>query len=215
MSRPESSASNGASELQIHAERLQARLDSLEDENKRLFMRAEGAENLATELNNRILSLTEERDKATARVTELENAARATERTLGERDSTIESLQRAAQQNALDIEKTKAEGEARVRDVQSKLDDKEALVTQLKELMDAKDGEQNENAAALAAKDAEIALLEARVQKAYQELEEERKELTAQVDELRRAGQVRMCTDSILQHFSQLFRKRSLCTRNV
>lgn len=175
----------------LQVERLQARLDSLEDENKRLFLRADGAENLATSLNNRIASLTEERDKSAGRVVELEASARTSERSIGERDSTIESLHRAAQQSTLDIEKAKSDGEARVRDVQSKLDDKEALVAQLKELIDAKDGEQSENAAALAAKNAEIALLEARVQKAYQDLEEERKDLTAQVDELRRAGQVR------------------------
>ena len=74
--------------------------------------------------------------------------------------------------------------------MQSRLEDREALVAQLKEAVAAREGEQSENADLLKAKNGEIALLEARVQKAYGDLEEERRELGGQVDELRRAGQV-------------------------
>ncbi|KAL7281479.1 hypothetical protein ACG7TL_004794 [Trametes sanguinea] len=187
--RPESRTSSGSThlvELQSQVERLQARLDAAEDENRRLQARADGAER---EASQRIESLVAERDQHATRVSELEAAARTAERALSERDATIEALQRAAEQASKDVEKTRAEGEARFRDVQSKLEDRDALVAQLKEAIEAREGEQSENAAVLKAKNAEIALLEARVEKAYAELEEERRELGGQVDELRRAGQ--------------------------
>ncbi|KAI0663349.1 hypothetical protein C8Q70DRAFT_1042120 [Cubamyces menziesii] len=187
--RPESRTSSGSThlaDLQSQVERLQARLDAAEDENQRLRTRAEGAER---EASQRIETLVSERDQHAARISELEAAARTAERTISERDTMIETLQRAAEQASKDVEKARAEGEARLRDVQSKLDDRDALVAQLKEAVEAREGEQSESAAVLKAKNAEIALLEARVEKAYAELEEERRELGGQVDELRRAGQ--------------------------
>lgn len=194
VARPPSSASvlsNGMdSQVQLQNERLQARLDSLEDENKRLHSSFVTAEASISSLTSRLDALKQERELGASRITELEASLRTAERSLNERESTIESLQRAAEQSTLDIEKARSEGEARVRDIQSKLDDKESLVVQLKELIDAKEGLQSENDAVIAAKNAEIAVLEARVQKAYAELEEERRELGSQVDELRKAGQV-------------------------
>ncbi|THG99933.1 hypothetical protein EW026_g2495 [Hermanssonia centrifuga] len=170
-------------------ERLQARLDALEDENRRLMTDASNAEGSLSSLSGRLDSLTREQDTAAARITDLEFSLRTAERTVGERDSTIESLERSVQQSVLDVEKVRSEGEARARDIQSKLDDKEALVIQLKEIVEAKEGLESENDAVLSVKNTEISLLESRVQKAYIELEEERRELGAQVDELRKAGQ--------------------------
>ena len=197
--RPDSrvSAAESAAAFELHAqiERLQARLDAAENENDRL--RAQGeqlqtkADGSEREASARIEALVAERDQHAARVHELEGAARTAERALSERDVQLEALQRVADDAARAAEKAKGDGEARLRDVQSKLDDKEALVAQLKEAVAAREGEQSENADLLKAKNGEIALLEARVQKAYAELEEERRELGSQVDELRRAGQVR------------------------
>ncbi|KAH9937733.1 hypothetical protein B0H21DRAFT_758089 [Amylocystis lapponica] len=166
MSGKHSMLSNGTSELQGRLDRLQAQVDSLEGENRRLRAK----QNLS-------------------RITELEASARTADRSLNERETTIEALERAAQQTAMDIDKIKNDADARVRDIQSKLDDKEALVANMKEVVEAKEGLQTENDTVLKAKNAEIALLEARVQKAYLELEEERRELGGQVDELRKAGQ--------------------------
>lgn len=176
-------------QLQLLNDKLQARLDALEDENKRLLASLTTAEASASSLDSRLNAIKQEREQSSSRVTELEASLRASERALNEKESQLESLQRHLEQSARDIEKAKGDGEARIRDLQSKLDDKEALVSQLKELIDAKEGQQSENDAVLAAKNAEIAVLEARVQKAYAELEEERRELGGQVDELRKAGQ--------------------------
>ncbi|KAI0793269.1 hypothetical protein C8Q75DRAFT_749538 [Abortiporus biennis] len=189
-SRPPSATSltsfSQSMELQSQIDKLQAKVDGLEQENTRLRSSAENTEKTAS---SRLDNLVEERDKATSRITELEASLRAAERSLNDRDNTIEGLERAVQEASKDIEKTKSDGEARVRDTQSKLDDKEALVNQLKALVEAKEGEQSQNDAAIAAKNAEIEVLGARVQKAYTELEEERRELGGHVDELRKAGQ--------------------------
>lgn len=208
-SRPSSSASSYP-ELQLQNERLQARLDALEDENRRLMTDASNAEGSLSSLSGRLDSLTREQDTAAARITDLEFSLRTAERTVGERDSTIESLERSVQQSVLDVEKVRSEGEARARDIQSKLDDKEALVIQLKEIVEAKEGLESENDAVLSVKNTEISLLESRVQKAYIELEEERRELGAQVDELRKAGQV--CVSCILL-FS--IKTRLCCARKL
>ncbi|OCH93135.1 hypothetical protein OBBRIDRAFT_802140 [Obba rivulosa] len=188
-SRPSSAASTTSSnmaELQGHIDKLQARLDSLQDDNARLQQAATQAE---SEVSSRMDKLLDEQKQSASRITDLEVSLRIAERALSERDGTIESLQRSVQQSMLDIEKTKGDGEARARDLQSQLDDKDALIAQLKQLIEAKEGLQSENDAVLRAKDAEISVLQARVQKAYVELEEERRELGGQVDELRKAGQ--------------------------
>ena len=65
------------------------------------------------------------------------------------------------------------DGEARLRDAQGLLEDNEVLVAQMKEVVETREDEQSENAAQLKARDAEIAMLEARVQKVSEELEEE------------------------------------------
>lgn len=175
-------------ELQNEIERLKARLDSAEDENQRLRTSTEASQSTSVKLE----SLTEERNKAQARVTELESSVRSSERLVKEREATIESLERSVKQANAEVEKVRGEGEAKLRDAQSKLEDQEALTAQLKQLVDTQEGEQNKNDALLEAKNAEITLLQARVDKAYAELEEERKELGSQVDELRKAGQVNL-----------------------
>ncbi|RDX54967.1 hypothetical protein OH76DRAFT_1397294 [Lentinus brumalis] len=188
--RPESRVSTADSahvlELQSQVERLQARLEASEDENKRLRARADGAER---EASSRIEALVAERDQNAARITELETAARTAERALTERTSQMEALQRAAEQAKNELEKVRSEGETKLRDVQNKLEDKESLLTQLKEALNERDGEQSNSDAQLKAKNAEIALLESRVKTVSTELAEERKNLNEQIDELRRAGQ--------------------------
>ncbi|KAL6305023.1 hypothetical protein BKA93DRAFT_731910 [Sparassis latifolia] len=192
VSRPESSASvtsSAAVEFQTQIERMQTQLETLEGHNQRLRTATSVHEREAQEAAERMQKLLSDHKQDSARIIDLEASVRTNERLLGERDSAIEALERAAQQTAMDIDKIKSEAEARLRDVQSKLDDKEALVNHLKESIEFKEGRETENDAVLRAKDAEIALLGARVEKAYLELEDERRELGGQVDELRKAGQ--------------------------
>ena len=135
-------------------------------------------------------SLTKERDEFSIRVSTLEAAAKTQERTLAERESKIESLERAVKESTLDLTQLKTDSENRQKELQSKLQDNEAMLKSLKEVITAKEGQESESGAVLAAKDKEIALLESRVEKTSKEWEEERTDLQRQVQELRLAGQV-------------------------
>ncbi|KAI0054971.1 hypothetical protein BV25DRAFT_1816286 [Artomyces pyxidatus] len=168
---------------------LKARADALEAENEELKVLVSGLKGEELEAGRRSDSLREDRDRALARVADLESSVKTAERSLHERELKIEAMERAVANSAADVEKVRSEGEARVRDMQSRLDDTEALLKNLKEVIAQKEGVVNENTSVLNAKDAEIGLLEARVKKAYAELEDERRELGGQVDALRQAGQ--------------------------
>lgn len=169
---------------------LHDRVGELEAENQRLNILISGLQGEELEHGRRTNSMREDRDQALARVAELEASVKSVERNLHDRDLKIEVLERSLSNASTDTDKARAEGETRVRDLQSLLDDKEALLSSLKESLALKEGAESETHTLIIAKDAEINLLEARVKKAYVELEEERRELGGQVDALRHAGQV-------------------------
>ena len=135
-------------------------------------------------------ALEKDRDAALATVAETEKELRVVERKLSERDSKVESLERSNLQTVVELERFKSESEARLNDTQAKLDTSEALVRSLKEAIEAKEGAEYESNTLLKAKNAEISLLEARLERVSTELDAERKELGLQIDELRQAGQV-------------------------
>ena len=124
------------------------------------------------------------------RISTLEVSAKTQERTLAERESKIESLERAVKESTLDLTQLKTDSENRQKELQSKLEDNEQMLKNLKEVLTAKEGQETESGAVLAAKDKEIVLLESRVEKTSKEWEEERTDLQRQVQELRLAGQV-------------------------
>jgi CAP-Gly domain-containing linker protein 1 len=169
---------------------LQDRVGELEAENQRLNILISGLQGEELEHGRRTNSMREDRDQALARVAELEASVKSVERNLHDRDLKIEVLERSLSNASTDTDKARAEGETRLRDLQSLLDDKEALLSSLKESLALKEGAESETHGLIIAKDAEINLLEARVKKAYTELEEERRDLGGQVDALRHAGQV-------------------------
>jgi chromosome segregation ATPase len=172
---------------------LDDRVAELEAENQRLNILISGLQGEELEHGRRTNSMREDRDQALARVAELEVSVKSVERNLHDRDLKIEVLERTLSNASADTDKARAEGETRVRDLQSLLDDKDTLLSSLKESLALKEGAETETHGLIIAKDAEIYLLEARVKKAYGELEDERRELGSQVDALRHAGQVRLC----------------------
>ena len=166
------------------------RVAELEAENQRLNILMSGLQGEELEHSRRTNSMREDRDQALSRVAELEASVKSVERNLHDRDLKIEVLERSLSNASTDTEKARADGETRLRDLQSLLDDKEALLGSLKESLALKEGAETETHTLITAKDAEINLLEARVKKAYTDIEEERRELWGQVDALRHAGQV-------------------------
>jgi CAP-Gly domain-containing linker protein 1 len=169
---------------------LHGRVAELEAENQRLNILISGLQGEELEHGRRTNNMREDRDQALARVAELEASVKSVERNLHDRDVKIEVLERSLSNASADTDKARAEGDVRVRDLQSVLDDKDALLSSLKESLALKEGAETETHTLITAKDAEINLLEARVKKAYAEIEEERRELWGQVDALRHAGQV-------------------------
>ena len=147
-------------------------------------------------------SLTKERDELSTRVFALETTAKTQERTLAERESKIESLERAVKESTLDLTQLKVDSENRQKELQSKLEDNEEMLKNIKEVLTAKEGQETESGAVLAAKDKEIGLLENRVEKISKEWEEERTELQRQVQELRLAGQVNRFSPSAPNNFA-------------
>ena len=165
---------------------LNASLESLQKENLSLretitSLRANDEKHHATE---------RERDTALSSLAEMEKEVRGLERRLNEKDSRFEALERSHLQTAAELERSRTESEARLNDLQAKLQTGEALVKSLKQAIEVKEGAEHESGALLKAKNAEIALLEGRLEKVSTELDIERKELGAQIEELRQAGQV-------------------------
>jgi len=168
---------------------LHGKIYEIESENTKLKTLA-GKIQLAVSDNHQVESLSLEKERSAARIIELEAQLKTTERALDERTAKIESLEHALSNSTIDLNKSRNDGESRIQGLQSRLVDQETLVWNLKEAIELKENAENESNSELRAKDAEIASLGARVQKAYSELEGERRDLGAQVDELRQAGQV-------------------------
>lgn len=191
-SRPSSVASlrSAFPDNDVQKDGLHSRLESLERENASLRDAADAARaDVAL-----VQALESERDAALASVSSTENQLRALERKFTERESKIESLERAALKTTSELERIKNENEARIADLQAKLDTSESLVKSLKEAIAVKEGVEHDRDALLKAKNDEIGLLEGRLEKVSGELEADRKELNAQIDELRQAGQVSHAT---------------------
>lgn len=191
--RPDSSSSLRSTpvhELLDDVSRLQSRLDALEFENQQLRESQSQPPPEPVDNSADLMALQVERDEMQSRVVALESSLKTQERSLDERETKIQGLERSMKETVLDISKIKSDNENRIRDIQARLDDSESLNKNLKELLEAKEGQENANDAVLTSKSAEVSVLEGRVEKVYKELEEERRELGSQVDELRKAGQV-------------------------
>jgi CAP-Gly domain-containing linker protein 1 len=174
----------------IELEELRLKVLNLESQNKDLresLLAVKVDDNSET-----VEKLERELETSTKKLSELEDKLRGNERTLIERQTRIDSLDRAVADAQEETKRAKAEGESRVKDVQAKLDESEVLVTSLKKVIDDKSEAADENSAQLQAKSAEIEVLQGKVARLSADLESERKELTSQVDDLRQAGQVRI-----------------------
>jgi len=220
LSRPPSTTSvqsaTHTAETQTQMECLQSRVASLEYENQRL--RDAANDTKADELqaaSGRIESLQATNEEFMTRISELETHVKTSERSLNERNSKVESLERTVQQTLADLDRQRNESETRLKELLAKLEDSDAMVKNLKEAIEAKEGLENQNDSVLKAKNAEITLLESRIQKTSVDWEQDRKELAGQVDELRQAGQVSRSVSTADIYLNVDFRKLSPYTRNV
>lgn len=168
------------------------KIRNLEEENAQLqiaLSELSTKQDLRASMPGEFESLKDERDQALLRIQDLEGQLKASERSLNERLSKISNLERSIQSSATELESVRADRDARLRDLETKLEDNEHLVSRLKEAIEVKSNEAGQNEGVIQAKNAEIGLLEGRVKKANSELEDVRRDLISQVEELRRAGQ--------------------------
>jgi chromosome segregation ATPase len=173
----------------MEMQRLQALVQTLEAQNKEL------KQALPQEVpmdDNAKIRLEEQHAAAVQRASELEASLRTVERNGIEKQGKIEVLERLVAEMREDVAKARADGESRAKEVKIKLDESETLVGSLKGLIEAKASAASENDANLAANQAEIEVLRGQVARITNDLEQERKELGSHIDELRRAGQVRI-----------------------
>jgi chromosome segregation ATPase len=167
---------------------LQERLTSMEEENSRLRTELSGAQE-AVEKVKVLEMVRKERDEAVSQKAEVESQLKIAERNVKERSTKIESLERSLQSSAEALSSQRTDSEARLKELRDQLDDTVNLTNSLKEAVEVKSNEAGQNEGIIKAKNTEIELLDSRVKKACAELDDVRRELTSQVDELRMAGQ--------------------------
>jgi CAP-Gly domain-containing linker protein 1 len=174
-------------------QRLQSMIQTLEEQNKHLRDSATNNNNVEDTASKALLEQAEQQKAAALqKVSELESSLHTTERSAIEKQGKVEALERQLEEAKKDVTLAKSEGETRLKELQMKVEDSENLVSNLKGLIDAKASAASENDAALAAKQAEIEMLQSQVSRLTTDLQEERKELGVQIEDLRRAGQVRI-----------------------
>ncbi|THH08437.1 hypothetical protein EW145_g2708 [Phellinidium pouzarii] len=167
---------------------LQERMENLERENAQMSADLQESRKRAVDAD-RVAVLKAEQDQAFSRIQGLESLLKTSERTLDERNTKIESLERTIKSSSDALESLRSEGDVRAKDLQTKIDDCETLISSLKDAIEAKSNEAGQNEGIIQAKDAEIGLLEARVKKTNSDLEDVRRDLAGQIDRLRSAGQ--------------------------
>ncbi|KAL1742069.1 hypothetical protein HDZ31DRAFT_84391 [Schizophyllum fasciatum] len=183
--RPDSSASAHSSLVPEEVERLQARIVALEYENERLRTASQD-----TEANtSRVKSLQDELTESAARIADLSGDLADAKRALSEQTSLAEKHAREHQDALRQLESQKTSSEGTISSLKAQMEEMESLVATLKDAVKEKEGVASENDATIQAKNAEIAALDARLKRTQIELEDERHELSAQIDELRQAGQ--------------------------
>ncbi|TFK44617.1 hypothetical protein BDQ12DRAFT_673277 [Crucibulum laeve] len=171
----------------VLTEQLQSRLQALEYENERL--RLTTVPNDITSLSDQLQLLQSERDSARQRLSEFEEKLSSRTLDLDHRDSRISSLEQELQQ-------TRTESEIRVEADRVQLETtirqyNETLST-IQRLQVEKDIKENlfvECESKLQESNSELVRIQSDIAKARSEFEDEKRELSAQIDELRVAGQ--------------------------
>jgi DNA repair exonuclease SbcCD ATPase subunit len=188
-SRPSSSTSfrSAATDEVTLAEQLQSRLDALEYENERLRTASE-AEPVVDSVQ-----LQSEKQIAIDRVAELEAKLAGLEQSSQTRDDELQKLEirnseltTQLNEATLEVKRSLVNHEqesqahhATLKSLRDQVQELERLISQKDEVIDGHKSD--------------VATLRSDLARAYADLEEDRKELGAQIDELRIAGQVSYC----------------------
>jgi DNA repair exonuclease SbcCD ATPase subunit len=170
-------------------DQLQSRIDALEYDNERLrtVSNMPGDDNLN---NSNLQAVEQEQDEAVGRIAQLESELLACENALQTQRTHSSSLEQDYRRVTTEFETLQLGRDSRLEEWQKKLDDGDALVKTMEDAVDRQAAIAQHQESLCKTKEAEIAVLELRIEKAYTELQDEKKELGTQIEELRIAGQV-------------------------
>lgn len=180
-----------STEQLVHLDQLQSRLEVLEYENARLRSVADTLHTIELEGSTQTgVSQVEQGEATMSRISLLERQLHVANLSLQERDSKIVALNQTAEEYRGNLENQTRECETRLKEAEFRLRDSAVLVKSLQVAIEIKDGVETENKAVLKAQGAELMLLQARLEKSFTKMEDEKRDLGMQIDELRQAGQV-------------------------
>lgn len=168
-------------------EQLQSRIDALEYENERL--RLASGDEFASVLPEQLESLERERDEAIAKISYLEEGQAASNSNVEAHTHRISLLEQDLKRITSERDSQQLKDQLCVANLQKKAEEDVLVIQELQASLTARSHlvhQQNEN---LEVKETEIALLNLKLESMSKELEEEKRELGAQIDELRIAGQ--------------------------
>ena len=188
-SRPSSSTStrSAATDEVALIEQLQSRLDALEYENERLRTASE-VEPAVDSVQ--IEQLQSEKQYAIDRATELDVKLAGVEQDLKSRDIDLRKLESQNMQLTIQLTDATSEVQRYLASHEQETQAHHASFRSLRDQMLELERFNSQKDAVISAHSSEIGVLRGELESAHSDLEEERKELGAQIDELRIAGQV-------------------------
>lgn len=170
-------------------DQLQSRIDALEYDNERL----RSVSNIANNDNltdSHLQDVEQERGEAVRRIAQLEAELFTSENALQAQRMHSSALEQDYLRVTTELETLRISRDSRVEELQKKLDDDAAHVKTLVDSADRQAALAQQQEFLCKTREGEMAILELRIEKAYTELQDEKRELGAQIEELRMAGQV-------------------------
>ncbi|KAF8891644.1 hypothetical protein BD779DRAFT_1661531 [Infundibulicybe gibba] len=186
-SRPQSAASNATPNEPTLVEQLKSRVEALEYENERLRTIPAPPANL--DINIQVEGLQQERDKALEDLNHANSKTKELQTLIDTRDSKITSMEQVLLRASTQQQSESQAAKERITALQIELETSSRLVGELQEAARATSLVRNQQEVDLNARQAELLDMKNKVDEAYATLEDEKRELGAQIDELREAGQ--------------------------
>lgn len=190
-SRSESATSFRSNTTDEHdlIDQLQSRIGALEYDNERLRSVSSIPSN-DNRNDAQLQTVTQERDDALHRTVQLEAELLTSETSLQNQRTQSSSLEQELRRVAAELGTLHLSRDSRFKDMQKRVEDDATLVKTLEDAVHRQAAIARQQEALCKTREAEIADMELRIDRAYAELQDEKNELGAQIEELRMAGQV-------------------------
>lgn len=169
-------------------------MEAVEYENERLRAASVAEPDITTTANNHtaadVETLQQEKERANERANLLEEKHSILQNNINSYSKQIDALQAEQQQLMIQLAESKSENERLVKVHEQELEGRLDEVTSLKDLLGSREARLKEKETLLELRNERVELLERQIEQMGSEFDEDRRELGAQIDELRIAGQV-------------------------